>query len=623
MKRFGIFLTLTALLIAALAVFPAWAEDVPVLSTDKTVYEVGDPIMVTAYGSGADWVGIYPANQCQLGVDSSIRYYYCAKDGIPSGTPVDMRNALYVDNNRPHLINIPVGKYKIYLCANDGYDMIAEVDIEVVARTPVVIPDEVPDRPTEVTYVSANAGKGRADGTVAIKAGTKVPYSYILWWANADGPIEGYTEMDKLLATGETTTLTVTPNTLVPEGADRILVYAANGDKQSEAYTLMLPAGLGSYSLGEVKQEFQVMSDVHVKDQSNHIHNKHWDAALKDIVKISPNSMGIFLNGDTVDTGSLAEYAQWKQIIQRNKGVPTVYAAIGNHEFYQGIGIAGIHDRFLTETGNDSETIYFDRRLGGAHFIFLGSEDATQGGAYATLSQTQLNWLKGLLEEDAKTNVPVFLFLHQGIINTSAGTLGYQGWHGVHQGQELLAIIEKYSNVVMFSGHSHWILESDLSFNYGGGTRPTYMNTASCGYLWDDGANITNEKVEGSQGYFVYMYDDCIVFRGRDFAKGEWIGSAQFVLPLAGYGEGDDEVIETTEAASAPVVEPEETTVAAEDTDVLVTAPETDAMTSSGADSSVETEAEGGCASVVASGLVIMLVSAFGAAYAVRRRDER
>ncbi len=622
MKRFGIFLTLVAMLIACLAVFPAWAEDTPVLSTDKTVYEVGDPIMVTAHGSGSDWVGIYPADKCEVGVDSTIRYYYCAKDGIPSGTPVDMRNALYVDNGRPALINIPVGKYKIVMCANDGYDVLGEVDIEVVPRKPVNIPDEVPDKPAEVTYTSAKAGKGRADGTVTIKAGAKAPYSYTLWWANADGPIEGYTEMDTLLATGETTTLTVTPNTLIPQGADRILVYAANGDKQSEAYTLMLPDGAGNYALGEIKQEFQVMSDVHVKDQANHIHNKHWDMALQDIVKISPNSMGIFLNGDTVDTGSTAEYAQFHSIIERNKGVPTIYAGIGNHEFYQALTIEAIHGRFLKETGNDSETIYFDRRLGGAHFIFLGSEAATQGGAYATLSQTQLDWLKGLLEEDAKTGVPVFLFLHQGIINTSAGTMGYQGWHGIHQGQELLAIIEKHPNVVMFSGHSHWILESDLSFNYGGGERPTYVNTASCGYLWDDGANLTNTKVKGSQGYYVYMYDDCIVFRGRDFEKQAWIGSAQFVLPLAGYGEGDD-VTETTEVQTEPVVDPEETTAAVADTDAITPAPGTDATTGAVTDPSVETDAESGCSSVVSSSLVILLLSALGAVYAVRRRGER
>ncbi len=30
------------------------------LRTDKTVYEHGEPIMVTAYGSGTDWIGIVP-----------------------------------------------------------------------------------------------------------------------------------------------------------------------------------------------------------------------------------------------------------------------------------------------------------------------------------------------------------------------------------------------------------------------------------------------------------------------------------------------------------------------------------------------------------------------------------
>ena len=41
----------------------AYVGPTPVLKTDKTVYEQGEPIMVTAYGDGSDWIGIVPQKE--------------------------------------------------------------------------------------------------------------------------------------------------------------------------------------------------------------------------------------------------------------------------------------------------------------------------------------------------------------------------------------------------------------------------------------------------------------------------------------------------------------------------------------------------------------------------------
>lgn len=41
----------------------AYVGPTPVLKTDKTVYEHNEPIMVTAYGDGSDWIGIVPQKE--------------------------------------------------------------------------------------------------------------------------------------------------------------------------------------------------------------------------------------------------------------------------------------------------------------------------------------------------------------------------------------------------------------------------------------------------------------------------------------------------------------------------------------------------------------------------------
>ena len=46
-------------------------DGAPLLSTDKTVYAVGEPIMATAYGNGNDWVGIVPN-----GETTPLRWWY-------------------------------------------------------------------------------------------------------------------------------------------------------------------------------------------------------------------------------------------------------------------------------------------------------------------------------------------------------------------------------------------------------------------------------------------------------------------------------------------------------------------------------------------------------------------
>ena len=66
---------------------------------------------------------------------------------------------------------------------------------------------------------------------------------------------------------------------------------------------------------------------------------------------------------------------------------------------------------------------------------------------------------------------------------------------------------------------------------YGGGeTTPVALNTASVGYLWTSYNYAGGEFQDGTEGYYVRIYEDKVVFLGRDFENNLFLPSALFVI---------------------------------------------------------------------------------------------
>ena len=89
------------------------------LETDKAVYSMADPIMVTATGSGKDWVGLFKKGATPGGSAISYYYYYVTDH---NGEPFNILNGVYQAQLAP-------GEYTLYLLENDGYNVLASVDI--------------------------------------------------------------------------------------------------------------------------------------------------------------------------------------------------------------------------------------------------------------------------------------------------------------------------------------------------------------------------------------------------------------------------------------------------------------------------------------------------------------
>ncbi len=639
MKRLFKACLLAALAVPFLTAAPSAASAAePRLSTDKTVYEEGEDILVTAYGEGKDWVGIYARGETP-GSPASIYWYYVASDAKP-GEAVNIKKTR--SNNRAEYASLPGGAYTVFLLLNDGYTVAESVDITILpdaarrldvkdepvyegggipvtafgrggesaalfrADDPVsagplasfevtaencgsevvlkpsdgdlpageyvlrllpagggepiasvgvtVLKAGTPEAPFSLTYEADRASEGFAGGRAVLTPSTEgAPAEHFyLWWGKNGEPLEGYTYLARRHASDGPVTITLPETLTIPEGAEEILASAVNRFGSSAYASVPLPEGARAFETGEPLLRFQVTSDWHITDNPGHEHNRHLGMMLDDIAEVCPSAAAIIAVGDIADHGNRSEYDRVKEIAGSREGVPPIHYVIGNHDVSQGYNKQiGIFNEF---SGNDSA--YYDLWIGGYHFIFLafGSE-----GAPMPIPEKELKWLDEKLAEDASPSKPIFVFCHESIKNTVAGSTPEEGWWGISNGDKVASLFSNYPQVVFFNGHSHWELSSENEMFAGDETRTfSAFNTSAVGYLWTGYNVVPGEYLYGSEGLFVEVSEDALTVRGRDFVNGLWTASAQYAVHGAW---------EENKAASAPASEGNAEALAAEPAD--------------------------------------------------------
>ena len=266
---------------------------------------------------------------------------------------------------------------------------------------------------------------------------------------------------------------------------------------------------------------FFVLGDVHGNiDKLN--------KAIIDLYSENKNADALVLNGDNVDQGTPSHYEALKSALNKNKKyLPKIIIKnIGNHEYFDYLkGQNGPED--LNNFKNNyydfsgEKSVYHDKWINGYHFISLGSESDNMKGlsaTSATLSKEQFSWLKVKLGEKYEKGKPVFVFLHQHL-NTSI-----QGWTGVVQRKELVDILSKYPEVILFTSHTHVLLSIDnIKLN-----QPfSIVHTGAVTYAILP-ENYKVKRLYGeSQGLYVEVNKNKVVVKGRDFAKKTWIFSKE------------------------------------------------------------------------------------------------
>lgn len=514
------------------------------LKTNKDVYAGGEDIIVTATGNTNCWVGLYGKNdKYGSGGVTSIYWYYINDEnaGQISGKPTIIQSTIHNTNSSNPSERVAAGEYILYLFDGSGGN-----DYNVVASKEITVETSTVESLTSIEYKLSDETDGFANGVVTITkdSDNDSATDCVMYWADENGePLEGYTSLAKFKLKGSKTTHQMYTHTIIPEGAKKLIAYASDGDSLSEeAVETDLPEGCTYKITDDELAEFQIISDIHVTTDAGatgdvKLSNQHFTQMLEDVKANSKDSIGIFINGDIANTGSEAEYLKVYDLYQKsanagNGTLPQLLISIGNHDWMAGNPnsqfqkYAKIYNNTLKK---QPENVYYDEEVGGYHFIYLGGE---QAGLRAYLSSEQLEWFDNRMAEISAEDPdePVFVMLHQPLYNTVAGSLTGQGWDGVSNENSLKKIFAKYGQIILLGGHSHWELNSESCMYAGDESMAVAFNTAAVGYLWSSYDITGGEFAKGSHGYYVKVYEDKVVFMGREFESGEYIPSAIFVV---------------------------------------------------------------------------------------------
>ena len=279
---------------------------------------------------------------------------------------------------------------------------------------------------------------------------------------------------------------------------------------------------------------FGVVSDIHVQN-TNPIAQNKFQQMLGDMVNLHVPSLVI--NGDLGDGGP-QDYATLGNLVRQQKNHPALYYTIGNHEFYQayhnpitnawspetfpnGDTDAAALKRFLDFTKRSQ--VYYDEYLKNYHFIFLGSEKSAISertyGDKAYLSDKQLTWLKSKLTENYTPGKPIFVFLHQPLVRLGS-TQNSPDF--IIQADPLREILNRYPEVVFFSGHIHrqlklvtTILKQEFIM----------VNSSSVALPRDTNGQALPGQ---SEGLIVEVLNNKVIIKGRDFLTKTWIPGTQY-----------------------------------------------------------------------------------------------
>ena len=166
------------------------------------------------------------------------------------------------------------------------------------------------------------------------------------------------------------------------------------------------------------------------------------------------------------------------------------------------------------------------------------------------ITPEQMEWLSERFEENKDKRV--YFYFHT-FLNDENGDAsnGYYEYdlplcEGAPDDVELRALLRKYKNVIMFTGHSHWIFSMQDAFDAGEGRYNYNANIANGGGEYGvlvhnpsvseprglTGNSSSRDELYGkrSEGYVVYVYEDCVVLYAYDFLNDNLLAKYSYII---------------------------------------------------------------------------------------------
>lgn len=343
------------------------------------------------------------------------------------------------------------------------------------------------------------------------------------------------------MKTGNTTLI---PQNIAPPNAQKMAVFDSNDNLVCE----MTLGHLAMPNVGTKKYSVGLLADTHTREEkydTDYGYSADSVADLTEAIRYFSTVAEI-----TCVCGDLAQYreALWKhkEIVDANRGAMEVLEIAGNHEhqsYPTGTESIMTDDEIRQYTGHP---LHYAVERHGDVFIMCGAVRYR-----SVFDQASIQWLYETLE--ANRNKRCFLFLHPPLEGPQycGDSTDVLTWDMITNYKDtFVAMLRHYKNVIYFHGHTHGMLQMQeytqkldppLPANYDkeNGIHSVHIPSLAVPRDITTGARV---DVPGeSQGYLMDVYENHVVLRGMDFARGEFIPIANYCL---------DTTLQTVEAGT-------------------------------------------------------------------------
>ena len=268
----------------------------------------------------------------------------------------------------------------------------------------------------------------------------------------------------------------------------------------------------------ELVMSMSVVSDVHI-EKLNPTSFQYFYDILKNI-KSGKDIDAVAYLGDNVMTAHFLENVFFYNAVKQVNPSDKQYVITGNHDLGNGaVSYKASYNDFIANNklylGNNIDKTYYYKIVNGCYVIALASEDESAQGFH--MSDAQIEWMKGVLEEAKAANAPIIVLCHFPIYEIA----GEDSNGNPRDYRDLAWILNKYDKVLYLYGHRHNELKPDNFKNWHG---VNVINLPRVTEYFD---------YEPGDGIVIEVYNDHYLVKGRDFVKGEWVDGLEYTYKFA------------------------------------------------------------------------------------------
>lgn len=418
--------------------------------------------------------------------------------------------------------------------------------------------------------------------------------TYYLYWADENTILKDFNEVCKfnLNSNNLTETIKIGKQIVIPIDATYLIAIKENEKVKNDIIPTINADGIYKLPNNKVKNEnnkllysFGFYSDINIssnkKDPEYKYSQEHWEAALNTGAKNDVDFLVI--SGDLINSeeNPLDQWYTYQRILAESEFCNPVYEAIGDSDISE--NTEDSINNFILSTGLDSELSTINKNLPyfevtepktGDHFIFLALEKGGNINTVDQFSSNQIDWLEGLLNKYKDDNKNIFIIEHSFFEDYGPGSsykeiTGESGLSNNYSStSKLKELLENNKKAVFLTGHSKLSLAMDDNYSnvQGKSARMINNSSVSSAIKIEKDTKIKENTLGNSEGYFVEVYTNNIVFYGANTYYNEIFPLSSLILDVKVYEEEEqtdptvkptEELTNTTEYETFPTHAPD------------------------------------------------------------------